>query len=141
MKRLSEILSGGSLVAENEQEERTPEEEVNEVFKLIEVLTPSQRQKRRRIMKNPSTQAKIKKARKKSAKRKQPPAVIKKRSIIKARKLLYLKLSKGRPPSEISPAEKFAMELKIAKKKKVIMRIAKKLYPMMIQKEKQRSLG
>ena len=92
-------------------------------------------------MKNPSTQAKIKKARKKSAKRKQPPAVIKKRSIIKARKLLYLKLSKGRPPSEISPAEKFAMELKIAKKKKVIMRIAKKLYPMMIQKEKQRSLG
>lgn len=141
MKRLSEILSGGSLVAQNEQEERTPEEEVNEVFKLIEVLTPSQRQKRRRIMKNPSTQAKIKKGRKKAAKRKQPPAVIKKRSIIKARKLLYLKLSKGRAPSEISPAEKSAMELKIAKKKKVIMKIAKKLYPMMIQKEKQRSLG
>lgn len=103
--------------------------------KLSEALTIPQRLKRRMVMRR--SRNKILMAKKRAAKRKATPDVLKKRAIRGARNILTKKFLKKKP-SEATYGERVRVE-KILKTKTVLVnRIAKKLYPILRKKEAER---
>ncbi len=93
----------------------------------LEALTPAQRMKAKINFKK--NRAKIMLGRKKAAKKLASPQQLKTRAHNQARKVLLNKLLKGRPKDSLSFAQKHEVEVKLAKKKAAINKIAKKLLP------------
>lgn len=109
---------------------------INESTELEEALTLVQRMKRRMQMRK--IKAKILRGRKKAMKRKANKQVLMKRAKKAARKILIKKILKGRKYTDLSFSEKEKIETVLAKKKAIILKISKKLYPIIVKKEKER---
>ena len=103
---------------------------------LDEVMSKSARMKKSRVMKQKSKQ--IARKRKISMKRKADPAKLKLRAIKKAREIITKKILKDRSKSDLSIAGKETLEKKLAKKKAVIAKIAKKILPKVKKAETER---
>ena len=103
---------------------------------LDEVMSKSARMKKSRAMKQKSKQ--IARKRKISMKRKADPAKLKLRAIKKAREIITKKILKDRSKSDLSIAGKETLEKKLAKKKAVIAKIAKKILPKVKKAETER---
>lgn len=109
---------------------------------LIEApLTIAQRRKRGRIMKRYAR--KIAAARRRKSKRKATQDVIQKRSRRKAINIVRKKVAgkKGKSYSELTPAEKSAIDRKVQKRQRQIERLAKRLMPKVRKTERERLAG
>ena len=104
-----------------------------------EALTLQQRQKRARLMKKLAPRIKLAKA--KAAKKVASPDKLKSRAVKQARMLLFKKLTKDTPKAELSFARRQEIEKKLAKKKAVIQKIAKKLFPKVRAAELEKKRG
>jgi hypothetical protein len=100
--------------------------------KITEALTIAQRMKRRMVMRR--SRNKILVARKRAAKRKATPDVLKKRALRGARTLLTKKFLKKKP-SEATYGERIRVEKILKTKGALINRIAKRLLPVLRKKE------
>ena len=92
-----------------------------------EALTLSQRQKRKAAFRK--NKAKIMIARKKAAKKMASPEKIKARAEKQARNLIIKKILKNKGKADLSFSGRQDLEKKVAKKKAVIKKIAKRLIP------------
>jgi hypothetical protein len=100
-------------------------------------LSIAQRRKRGLVMKRYKT--KIAAARKRAARRKAPPEKLKKRAQRRALEFMRQRLMKGKKYSEMSPAEKVALDKRLARvPQRVIDRIARRLIPQVRQAEMER---
>lgn len=104
-----------------------------------EALTLQQRQKRARLMKKLAPRIKLAKA--KAAKKVASQDKLKSRAVKQARMLLFKKLTKDTPKAELSFARRQEIEKKLAKKKAVIQKIAKKLFPKVRAAELEKKRG
>ena len=107
---------------------------INEV--LDEVMTKMARMKRSRMMKVKGKQ--IARKRKIAMKRKANPEKLKKRAMKKARDIVTKKLLKDKDKSDLSISGKENLEKRLAKKKLVIAKIAKKILPKVRKAENER---
>lgn len=99
---------------------------------LDEALTMLQRMKRRAIMRK--NKAKILMGRRRAMRKRASTNVLQKRALRAARNLLAKKLLR-KPKSEASYSEKVRVEKILAKRKNAIIRIARKLLPLIRKKE------
>lgn len=106
------------------------EEEVNEAISAVERMRKSQRMRARKVIL--AIQRKIK------LKRASPIPVLKRRSMIAARKLITGKLLKTRDKQDLSPAEKNMIELRAKKILKVYKNLPQKLLPKIRELERSR---
>jgi len=103
---------------------------------LDEIMTKMARMKRARMMKVKGKQ--IARKRKISMKRKANPEKLKKRAMKKARDIVTKKLLKDKDKSDLSISGKENLEKRLAKKKLVIAKIAKKILPKVRKAENER---
>jgi len=103
---------------------------------MDEALTPAQRLKRSRVMKQKSKI--IQRKRVIAMKKRAPSEVIQKRALKKARDILTKKILNNKSKSELGYGELENLEKKLGKKKAVIKKIAKKMLPVLKQAEKDR---
>ena len=101
-----------------------------------EVMSKAARMKMSRKMKQKSKQ--IAKKRAISMKRKADPAKLKSRALKKARDIIAKKILKDKDKSDLSLAGRETLEKKLAKKKAVIAKIAKKILPKIRSAENER---
>jgi hypothetical protein len=73
-----------------------------------------------------------------AAKKMARPEQLKNRAVKAAKTIIMNKLTKGKSKGELSSAQKEKIEKLMRKKKAVINKIAKKLYPKVKEKEKER---
>ena len=107
---------------------------INDV--LDEIMTKMARMKRSRMMKMKGKM--IARKRMISMKRKASPEKLKKRAMKKARDIVAKKLLKDKDKSDLSIAGRETLEKKLAKKKAVIAKIAKKILPKIRSAENER---
>ena len=107
---------------------------INDV--LDEVMSKMVRMKRARMMKTKGKM--IARKRKIAMKRKASPEKIKKRAAKKARDIITKKILKDKDKSDLSLAGRETLEKKLAKKKAVIAKIAKKILPKIRSAENER---
>ena len=107
---------------------------INDV--LDEIMSKMARMKRARMMKTKGKM--IARKRKIAMKRKADPEKLKTRAVKKARELVAKKILKNRSKSDLSIAGKEALEKKLAKKKAVIAKIAKRILPKVKKAEAER---
>ena len=107
---------------------------INDV--LDEVMNKMARMKRSRMMKMKGKM--IAKKRKIAMKRKASPEKLKKRAMKKARDIVAKKILKDKDKSDLSIAGRETLEKKLAKKKAVIAKIAKKILPKIRSAENER---
>ena len=107
---------------------------INDV--LDEIMSKMVRMKKARMMKVKGKQ--IASKRKIAMKRKANPAKLKKRAAKKARDIVAKKLLKDRSKSDLSISGKENLEKRLAKKKGVIAKIAKKILPKVRKAENER---
>ena len=103
---------------------------------LDEIMTKMARMKRSRMMKVKGKQ--IARKRKLAMKRKANPEKLKKRAMKKARDIVAKKLLKDRDKSDLSISGKENLEKRLAKKKLVIAKIAKRILPKVRKAENER---
>ena len=103
---------------------------------LDEIMTKMARMKRARMMKVKGKQ--IARKRKISMKRKANPEKLKKRAMKKARDMVAKKLLKDKDKSDLSISGKENLEKRLAKKKGVIAKIAKRILPQVRKAENER---
>ena len=103
---------------------------------LDEIMTKMARMKRARMMKVKGKQ--IARKRKISMKRKANPEKLKKRAMKKARDMVAKKLLKDKDKSDLSISGKENLEKRLAKKKLVIAKIAKRILPKVRKAENER---
>ena len=103
---------------------------------MDETLTPAQRIKRSRVMRQKSKV--IQRKRVIAMKKRAPSEVIQKRALKKARDILTKKILNNKSKSELGYGELENLEKKLGKKKAVIKKIAKKMLPVLKQAEKDR---
>lgn len=106
---------------------------------MCEALSLSQRKARSMMMKRKAPMMAKKRAR--TLKKMAPPKKIMDRAMKKARLIIKNKVSAGRYADgggDLSPAQKQEIEKKVDKKKNVIKKIAKKLFPLLKNKERER---
>ncbi len=108
----------------------------DDMLDLNEVLSKAARMKMSRVMKQKAKQIAKKKAI--SLKRKASPEKLKLRSVKKAREILMKKILKDKSKSDLSIAGRETLEKKLASKKAVIAKIAKKLLPKVKKAETER---
>ena len=108
----------------------------NRIKQMDEALTPAQRLKRSRVMKQKSKIIQRKRAI--AMKKRAPSEVIQKRALKKARDILSKKILNNKSKSELGYGELENLEKKLGKKKSVIKKIAKKLLPHIKKAEKER---
>jgi hypothetical protein len=101
-----------------------------------EAVTMKTRMKMKAAMRK--NKAKIAIGRKKAAKKLASPEKLKQRARKQARNVIANKLLKGRSKSELSYAARQDLEKRIAKKQGAILKIAKKLLPVVKVKERER---
>ena len=107
---------------------------INDV--LDEVMSKATRMKKARMMKMKGKM--IAKKRKIAMKRKASPEKLKKRAMKKARDIIAKKILKDKDKSDLSMAGRETLEKKLAKKKAVIAKIAKKILPKIRSAENER---
>jgi hypothetical protein len=107
---------------------------INDV--LDEIMTKMARMKRSRMMKVKGKQ--IARKRKLAMKRKANPEKLKKRAMKKARDIVTKKLLKDKDKSDLSISGKENLEKRLAKKKLVIAKIAKRILPKVRKAENER---
>jgi len=107
---------------------------INDV--LDEVMSKMVRMKKARMMKVKGKQ--IARKRKIAMKRKANPEKLKKRALKKARDIIAKKILKDKDKSDLSIAGRETLEKKLAKKKAVIAKIAKKILPKIRSAENER---
>ena len=107
---------------------------INDV--LDEIMSKMARMKKARMMKVKGKQ--IARKRKLAMKRKADPEKLKKRAMKKARDILAKKILKDKDKSDLSLAGRETLEKKLAKKKAVIAKIAKKILPKIRSAENER---
>ena len=103
---------------------------------LDEIMTKMARMKRSRMMKVKGKQ--IARKRKLAMKRKADPEKLKKRAMKKARDIVAKKLLKDKDKSDLSISGKENLEKRLAKKKAVIAKIAKRILPKVRKAENER---
>ena len=103
---------------------------------LDEIMSKSTRMKKTRMMKMKGKM--IAKKRKIAMKKKASPEKLKSRAMKKARDILAKKILKDRSKSDLSIAGREALEKKLAKKKAVIKKIARKILPKIRSAENER---
>ena len=103
---------------------------------LDEIMTKMARMKRARMMKVKGKQ--IARKRKLAMKRKANPEKLKKRAMKKARDIVTKKLLKDKDKSDLSISGKENLEKRLAKKKLVIAKIAKRILPKVRKAENER---
>ena len=103
---------------------------------LDEVMSKATRMKKARMMKMKGKM--IAKKRKIAMKRKASPEKLKKRAMKKARDIIAKKILKDKDKSDLSMAGRETLEKKLAKKKAVIAKIAKKILPKIRKAEAER---
>ena len=103
---------------------------------LDEIMTKMARMKRARMMKVKGKQ--IARKRKIAMKRKANPEKLKKRAMKKARDIVTNKLLKDKDKSDLSISGKENLEKRLAKKKLVISKIAKRILPQVRKAENER---
>lgn len=101
-----------------------------------EVLSHSQRIKKKILMKKLAPRIKI--ARDRAMRRTPNMKVIKRRAEKQARGQFLKKLTRGVPKSELSPAKRAELEKRLDRMKPRIQRIAKKLIPVVRRQDKER---
>ena len=101
---------------------------------LDEALTAAQRMKRRQAMRK--AKAKILMGRRRAARRKPTRDVYIKRSERAARNIIFKKLAGGKDKSGMSYAARLAIEKRMKGKAGAIKKLAKKLLPNLIKKDK-----
>jgi hypothetical protein len=97
-----------------------------------EALSMQSRMKRSRDMRKNKNKLAI--ARKRMAKRVANPERIKKRARKQARDMIYKKLTKGIPRSDLTPAKKRELEKRIDKMKPRVNRLTRKIMPQVRQR-------
>lgn len=97
-----------------------------------EALSMQSRMKRSRDMRKNKNKLAI--ARKRMAKRVANPERIKKRARKQARDMIYKKLTKGIPRSDLTPAKKRELEKRIDKMKPRVNRLTRKIMPKVRQR-------
>ena len=107
---------------------------INDV--LDEIMTKMARMKRARMMKVKGKQ--IARKRKLAMKRKADPEKLKTRAMKKARDMVAKKLLKDKDKSDLSISGKENLEKRLAKKKGVIAKIAKRILPKVRKAENER---
>ena len=107
---------------------------INDV--LDEIMTKMARMKRARMMKVKGKQ--IARKRKLAMKRKADPEKLKTRAMKKARDMVAKKLLKDKDKSDLSISGKENLEKRLAKKKAVIAKIAKRILPKVRKAENER---
>ena len=107
---------------------------INDV--LDEVMSKMVRMKKARMMKVKGKQ--IARKRKIAMKRKANPEKLKKRAMKKARDIVAKKILKDRDKSDLSISGKENLEKRLAKKKGVIAKIAKRILPQVRKAENER---
>ena len=107
---------------------------INDV--LDEVMSKMARMKRARMMKVKGKQ--IARKRKLAMKRKADPEKLKTRAMKKARDMVAKKLLKDKDKSDLSISGKENLEKRLAKKKAVIAKIAKRILPKVRKAENER---
>ena len=107
---------------------------INDV--LDEIMSKATRMKKARMMKMKGKM--IAKKRKIAMKRKASPEKLKKRAMKKARDIIAKKILKDKDKSDLSMAGRETLEKKLAKKKAVIAKIAKKILPKIRSAENER---
>ena len=107
---------------------------INDV--LDEVMSKMVRMKKARMMKVKGKQ--IARKRKIAMKRKANPAKLKTRAMKKARDMVVKKLLKDKDKSDLSISGKENLEKRLAKKKAVIAKIAKRILPQVRKAENER---
>ena len=107
---------------------------INDV--LDEIMTKMARMKRARMMKVKGKQ--IARKRKLAMKRKADPEKLKKRAAKKARDIVAKKILKDKDKSDLSISGKENLEKRLAKKKAVIAKIAKRILPKIRKAENER---
>jgi hypothetical protein len=103
---------------------------------MDEALTPAQRLKRSRVMRQKSKV--IQRKRTIAMKKRAPSEVIQKRALKKARDILSKKILKDRDRKDLGYGELDQLDKKLDKKKSVIKKIAKKMLPHLKKAEKDR---
>ena len=103
---------------------------------LDEIMTKMARMKRSRMMKVKGKQ--IARKRKLAMKRKADPEKLKTRAMKKARDMVAKKLLKDKDKSDLSISGKENLEKRLAKKKAVIAKIAKRILPKVRKAENER---
>ena len=103
---------------------------------LDEIMSKMVRMKKARMMKVKGKQ--IARKRKIAMKRKANPAKLKTRAMKKARDIVAKKLLKDKSKSDLSIAGKENLEKRLAKKKAVIAKIAKRILPKIRKAENER---
>ena len=107
---------------------------INDV--LDEIMSKATRMKKARMMKMKGKM--IAKKRKIAMKRKANPEKLKKRAAKKARDIIAKRILKDKSKSDLSIAGREALEKKLAKKKAVIKKIARKILPKIRKAENER---
>ena len=107
---------------------------INDV--LDEIMSKMVRMKKARMMKVKGKQ--IARKRKLAMKRKADPEKLKTRAMKKARDMVAKKLLKDKDKSDLSIAAKETLEKRLAKKKAVIAKIAKRILPKVRDAENER---
>ena len=110
------------------------DDRINDV--LDEIMSKMARMKRARMMKVKGKQ--IARKRKLAMKRKADPEKLKTRAMKKARDMVAKKLLKDKKKSDLSIAGRETLEKKLAKKKAVIAKIARKILPKVRSAENER---
>lgn len=106
------------------------DDEINEAISPAERLKMAQRTRARKVMLTTARKVKLKRA--------SPMPVLKKRSELAARKLIYKRILKGRTKVELSPSEKNMIELRVKRMMKVYKNLPQKLVPKIRELERQR---
>jgi len=111
--------------------------EITENEQVSEALTPAERRKRGQVMRR--YKSKIAAGKRRASKKRATPEKLKKRAIKKARGLIKDKLNKSKSYSEMSAAEKVALDKRMEKIPQArIDRLAKKLLPQVKKDELER---
>ena len=110
-----------------------------ESVEVDEALTLQQRRKRSILMKR--LKGRIAIGRKRAMKRTASLDVLKKRANKAARNLIFKKISKGKPKSEVSPQRRAEIEKRLDKIKPRIQKIAMRLVPKLRKAEQLRRQG
>ena len=108
----------------------------NRINQMDEALTPAQRLKRSRVMKQKSKIIQRKRAI--AMKKRAPSEVIQKRALKKARDILTKKILNNKDRKDLGYGELDQLDKKLDKKKAVIKKIAKKMLPQLKKAEKER---
>lgn len=108
----------------------------NDKLELQEVLTPQQRMRRKMVMRR--LKSRIALGRKRAARRKASPEVIKKRAQRAARNVLLKRILKTRKKSDLSYSARAQAEKQLARRKGAIKGLARRLLPKVRKAEMER---